>query len=500
MSVQGWLAGRDRGRIAALAAGALLTAAALAGGGGGDAALGGVPAARGEAGDSASTAVERIDRSALKRCGKLPVIGGFRCGSIRVPKFRSAPEKGTFEIGFALRPRNDRGAPSRGTIVAVEGGPGYASTGTANSFSKLFGRLLDHRELVLVDMRGTGLSGPIRCPDLQTGRAPEWIALSQCARRLGDDFEAYNTGAAAEDIDAVRRALGLGRITLYGDSYGTFLSQSYAFRHPDSLNAVVLDGAYPVRGESPWYPSLITAGNENMEIACERAPDCPPSASRRLKRLAKLMRRKGMNVGTLIDAIAGAAYGPPSSYLRIDRAGRKLLAGKPRDWRRLTLEEIVASRDRLQYDHAEELVVGCNDYPMIWDRTAREPARRAQLERAIRDYDPKAFAPFTPREVAIGSETGYLECLTWPRPTELREPPVPAGAKPTTAPVLVVNGELDDLTTPFEGRLVADEFPHSRRFIGRNAGHVDALYDSDGPSARAIRRFLRNVYTGGSRG
>jgi pimeloyl-ACP methyl ester carboxylesterase len=35
----------------------------------------------------------------------------------------------------------------------------------------------------------------------------------------------------AADIDDVRKALGLAEITLYGDSYGSFLAQSYAYRH-----------------------------------------------------------------------------------------------------------------------------------------------------------------------------------------------------------------------------------------------------------------------------
>ena len=268
----------------------------------------------------------------------------------------------------------------------------------------------------------------------------------------------------------VRRALDLDRIALYGDSYGTFLGQVYAFRHPETLDALVLDGAYPVRGESPWYPSLITTGNEAFVTACDRAPSCPPGAARRLGRMAELMREKGMDVGELIDALAGGAYSPPESYLAVERAGRALLAGKPAAWRRLTLNEIVAGRDRFSYDRAMELVVGCNDYPMIWDREATEEERRAQLEESIGSYDPKAFMPFTPREVALSSENGYLECLTWPQPTALREPPIRAGMEPTEAPVLVVNGELDDLTTPFEGGLVAGSFPDARQFIGRDAG------------------------------
>lgn len=441
-----------------------------------------------------STTTVPADFSGLGDCRNTkPAIEGFRCGSIKRPKFAAAPDRGTFEIGFAVRTRADRDSPSEGAIFVVEGGPGYSSTGTANAYVKLFGALLDHRELVLVDMRGTGRSEPLRCPDVQIGSAPEWLGLAECARRLGADFEAYNTGAAAGDIDAVRQALGLDRIALYGDSYGTFLTQSYAFRHPQTLDAVVLDGAYPVRGESPWYPSLITTGNEAFVTACEREPSCPPGAAGRLERMAALMRRRGMNVGELIDALAGGAFSPPGSYLAVERAGRQLLAGRPAAWRRLTLKEVVASRDRFSYNRAVEFVVSCNDYPMIWDRDVSEEERRAQLEDSIDAYDPKAFAPFTPREVALSSENGYLECLTWPQPTELREPPIVEGMEPTDAPVLVVNGELDDLTTPFEGRLVARAFPNSERFIGRDAGHVDALYDPAGPSAREIRRFLRRT-------
>ena len=50
--------------------------------------------------------------------------------------------------------------------------------------------------------------------------------------------------------------------------------------------------------------------------------------------------------------------------------------------------------------------------------------------------------------------------------------------------MLVVSGEFDDLTTPHEGKVVAELFPDSEQFIARNAGHVDALYASNGDAAR----------------
>ena len=35
---------------------------------------------------------------------------------------------------------------------------------------------------------------------------------------------------------------------------------------------------------------------------------------------------------------------------------------------------------------------------------------------------------YTPREVALSSDYQYLECLAWPRPSVLYEPPIPPGA------------------------------------------------------------------------
>jgi pimeloyl-ACP methyl ester carboxylesterase len=130
--------------------------------------------------------------------------------------------------------------------------------------------------------------------------------------------------------------------------------------------------------------------------------------------------------------------------------------------------------------------------PGIWDKDASEEERQEQLEQSIRDYDPDAFEPFTPREIALSSELGYLECLTWPAPSALYEPPKPDDAEAPSVPTLVVSGDLDDITTPIEGRWVAREFPNSELYTARNKGHVSSLYDSHSPEARKIHRFLRD--------
>src|SRR6187431_1665557 len=53
------------------------------------------------------------------------------------------------------------------------------------------------------------------------------------ARRRHDLIQ-YTTSVAVRDLDAVRRALGYGRISLYGSSYGTRVAQHYARRYPAS--------------------------------------------------------------------------------------------------------------------------------------------------------------------------------------------------------------------------------------------------------------------------
>ena len=176
-------------------------------------------------------------------------------------------------------------------------------------------------------MRGTGFSGPVDCPDLQQNRGPQWIVLSDCARRLGKHFESYRTSAAADDIDSVREALGFEKIALYGDSYGTYLAQSYAWRHGENLDALVLDSAYPVFGEDPWYPSQIRTALRSLQEVCDREPECDGNALARVERMVEKLRSQRLSVGPLIDALWYTASGPPDSYLRVDRTVREYLAG-----------------------------------------------------------------------------------------------------------------------------------------------------------------------------
>ncbi len=415
----------------------------------------------------------------------------LRCATLRVPYERADPSLGTIPIRYAVRRRGDTDAPAGRPIFAVEGGPGYGSIGSARYYVHMFGRVLRRHDLVMVDMRGTGHSRAIDCPALQKGYGTDRQGVAQCARILGDRYGSYRTSAAADDIDAVRQELGFDRISLYGDSYGTYLGQSYAFRHGDRLAALILDSAYPVRGESPWYPSLWRNGIRALQIACDRTVACTGNANRRLRRMVVLLRRTPRGVGPLLDAIASGGYEPPvRNFLKIDLAISAYLDGNRRPYKRLTAADPGPYGIYRAYSRGDELAVSCNDYPMLWSKEAGGAERRRQLHAEVRGYPKPAFAPFSPREIALESVAGYTECLAWPEPSPLYEPPAPPGAPSPTMPTLVIAGELDNATSPGEGRAVVRDFADARLRVVRNGGHVPSLYGGRYRARHWVRRFV----------
>src|SRR3981081_3407161 len=67
------------------------------------------------------------------------------CGVLDRPLDPAGEVQGTIGIGFEFYPRADRSRPTLGTIVATEGGPRYATTGSRPRNPGLFDTLRDSR-------------------------------------------------------------------------------------------------------------------------------------------------------------------------------------------------------------------------------------------------------------------------------------------------------------------------------------------------------------------
>ena len=443
-----------------------------------------------------------------------------RCGHIRVPLDRQHPAAGSIRIAYELFPRRQVQRPLLGTIVAVEGGPGYSSTGSRAYYRDLFGPLLDRRQLLIVDNRGTGKSEPINCRRLQSYQGDYEQAVGRCGRQLGRASDLYGSQIAARDLVAVLDHLGIDKIDLYGDSYGTFFSQTFAVHHPKRLRTLILDAAYFVGGTDPWYTDTNRALRTAFRLACRRSPTCadrPSSPLHRIARLARLLRHHPIsgsapnadgvvrpvvvNVDMLIDLVTGAATSPVI-YRELDAAARAVLRPHPyaRPLLRLAREITYVGGGGPVRWWSEGLyaAVSCNDYPQPYDMRDRPSQRPAQFHRSVGRLErnrPHVFTPFTVQEWVHSPYGYYDDCLHWPAPSRWVHP-VPRHADYPNVPTLVLAGDLDSLTSSEGARTTARAFPRSTFVRVANMTHVSALVDFDQCASRIVLRFVRTKHAG----
>ena len=436
-------------------------------------------------------AAAAAERPALQRCD-LGLKRDLRCGSIEVPMRRADPALGTTRVAFAVRTRGDTSRPPLGTIMAMDGGPGYASTSApfARSLFAVLAPLLPRYDVVLFDMRGTGRSRALDCKTLQAGLIQEPIAIGECANQLGPRYAGYTTGEAAHDLDAVRQALGLGKVFFYGDSYGTLFGQAYAVRHPDSLRGLILDSAYP--GDDPYYRSLLPAGLRGLRIACRNSDQCSGDPVDRLTRVVRRLHATERSTEGLLSFLLQSGTLAPRPYLRLDDGLTRFLAGQPRRLNRLIAPGAAGHGPLSEFSYGLEIAVECMDYPLLWDPTAPTAERIRQLDASVGGVPKDQFAPFGRREYLLSRAAHLTNCLNWPAPPAGHERPVPDGWKaPNSFPTLILAGEVDDITSVAEARQVERRFPRSRLYVVPNRGHSSPLYfPFKSPGVGQIRGFI----------
>jgi pimeloyl-ACP methyl ester carboxylesterase len=415
----------------------------------------------------------------------------MRCGSVTVPLDRQNPKLGSIAIRYALVPHTDATRPTVGTIVPNPGGPGQATIASAPLYYlRAMAPLLRDRDLLLIDARGTGQSGALRCRSM-AGRDPLSLDLNTigriCGPGLGRRAGLYGSAAVADDIDAVRAALGLDKLDLWGDSYGTFLMPVYAARYPEHVRSIVLDGAFPIVSD-PWGRDVLRGVRRVIGLVCERSHRCSgPRVLTQMSALARELRRHPLQFtahspvgpvrltlgereladltvggdsqifGSLPAAVAAALDHDPALLQRLDTVSRldevRQYVIDP------TLFSVVAGQ-----------ATSCHDYPRPYDLAAAPGARRVEYERALARLQPAQFRPFSPN-AWLGTEIDAgPKCLDWPADPAAGSPL--AGRSLPDVPVLVQSGDLDTDTPVEQGRRAAAQFPHPLYGVVANAGHT----------------------------
>ncbi len=102
-------------------------------------------------------------------------------------------------------------------LMIVHGGPGASH----DYFLPYLLPLAKNNRLVFIDERGSGQS-----------------------QRL-EDATQYTVENMVEDVEAVRKALDLGKMSLLGHSYGGVLAQAYALKYQQNLTHMILCSTFP---------------------------------------------------------------------------------------------------------------------------------------------------------------------------------------------------------------------------------------------------------------
>ena len=214
----------------------------------------------------------------------LDQIGPARCGTYEVWENREAKSGRRIPLNVIVLPAANQ--PARpDPLVFLQGGPGDAPSFNARFYNGVFASVRTTRDLVLIDLRGTGQSAALTCPELgqrdREGAFDENMlnaqAIRACRARLEQraDLRLYTTAIVVDDLDEVIGALGYSQVNLYGTSYGTRVAQSFMARHPSRIRTASLKGLVPQSMAAP--ESHARAGDDawrSLVARCRKDAAC----------------------------------------------------------------------------------------------------------------------------------------------------------------------------------------------------------------------------------
>lgn len=402
-------------------------------------------------------------------------------GHLFVPENRSNPQSKLIELAFV---RFKSTSKNPGTpILYLVGGPGGSAISQGRSVGfPLYMALREAGDFILLDQRGTGMSKPnLTCReklnyplDKPLERA-ELLRLyleqsRSCAqnwRSQGVDLSGYNTNENADDVEALRKALGIPKLNLFGTSYGTHLSLATIRRHGENLDRVVMAGI-----EGPDHTHKL-----------------PSNVQNNLEQIAQIYKADA-NVGKAIPDFLGLMQ------TLFDRLEKQPVTVELTDPETKQKVKITLGKFELQY-----LIV--NLLPGRVTAMQRFPSIALAMSKG--DFSLLAGVSFGARRDSIGSAMSFvMDCasgvsrkrwaqikreektrmvgslIDFPFPEICKEWGNPdLGSRfrspvKSKLPVLFISGTLDGRTPVINAEETRKGFPNSVHLIVEQAGHVDA--------------------------
>ncbi|MGW2717269.1 alpha/beta hydrolase [Streptomyces sp. NPDC001492] len=401
--------------------------------------------------------------------------GTMECGTVSVPLDYARPRGKQIKLTVSRvrathkDPHNSkRRVPRQGALVYNPGGPGgdglyFPLVGMLPEWK----RLAAAYDLIGYSPRGVGKSSPLSCEEPKLffkapSQAPTYPSeaykqervkeakayATGCAKRSGGGLQYFNSLNNARDLDVVRAALGEGKLTFMGASYGTYFGALYATLFPSHVRRMVFDSAVNPDPEQIWYRN-----NLDQSAAFEK----------RWADFREWIARHDdvYGLGSTADEVQ-AAYEKASEQLSAKPAGGKvgpaelqaafLSAGYYDDFWPTRAKALSAylkgdakplveqagpateTAAEAENTNAVYTAVECNDAPWptdwkVWDQDNTQLAR---------------VAPFETWDNAWMN----LPCAYWPAP---RQQPLDVRTGPGELPPTLILAAERDAATPYDG-------------------------------------------------
>ncbi len=415
----------------------------------------------------------------------------FTCVRLRVPRDHFDPgSSATFDVTFAIH-RASSGHRT-GVFVTATGGPGTSGLAAADPYTDFFApALAENYDLVFFDQRGIGQSEGLACPNaavrfystsaVATVDRDQATAFAAAAKRFSHDCVAetgvdradlpfYSTAQSVEDLEAFRQWLGVAKLDLYGESYGTQYVQTYAAAHPDHVRSLILDGPVDLTRTGFQYFSEDARAFQSVLLRtlreCTAAAECRRDiaggdAVRAYDRVAAQLRHhsepftfvtdgghrisREFGLADLETAAVEWVYGNYDRML-FQRALAQASHGQLLQLARLAYLGIGQDPETLKpvidptYSDAMYYAVECMDYDYRFGSRSESVAHYLEAGREAGVAGVRLGSVFY----------GDLPCATWPvhPPTHAR----PAPLTSTPFPVFVLASNTDP-ATPYPGAL-----------------------------------------------
>jgi pimeloyl-ACP methyl ester carboxylesterase len=324
------------------------------------------------------------------------------------------------------------GRKSGHPVVIIPGGPGVASVQSYRGLRRHAAAA--GADVIMVEHRGVGMS---RHTDSGADLPPDAITIDQ----------------AVDDLAAVLDDAGVSTATFYGTSYGTYLAAGVGVRHPERVEAMVLDS-----------PLLSTGDIDAMRTAIRGLlwDGSDPQASG-LAPKVRALAESGV-FGAAGGQVAGTLYGYGGAAL-LDRQLDLLLGGHTLVWSALRRLGRMATR-KVPYRNESDLVGRIAfrelNYAGVPDGLPLDPALDLHL-----GGNPGRYEPFDTEPYDLVAE---MPKFGWP--------------------TVIISGGRDLTTPPAIAERIATLVPDAVLVSMPTAGH--SVLDSRERAALAVIDAVRN--------